>query len=615
MKNSIIILLMIYSFTLTSYHIVAQSWEILPSKTSIKLNDAYFFDRDTGLVCGDKGLIMKTTNGGYNWQVVKSGSTDKLAGFFFINRNIGYASGFVGNGTLLKTTDGGNTWQNVSLNYPDTRSASVWFTSPSVGYYAIGNKFYQNSVVLKTTDGGLNWDTVFTGTKWISYLFFINEQIGFATASGSDIYHTQNGGTSWDTTHFPCDMWMSGIYFLNKDTGFVSGLDMGSNCMTIMATYDGGKKWLEVSDSGASRIYFKDKITGYAIYPDTSGHGLLMKTINQGKNWFVEPTPKKCLASVFFPESEIGYAVCDSGFILKYSKKYTTKGVIKFKGNPVDAGHLKLFSFSRNQKSVLIDSIAINSGGIYEFDSILTGKYLLLVNPDTILYPNASSTYYGNTLLWSDATIIYIYANDTINCDINLIEKNNIPAGMASISGVVSTLDGTRAGTSPIKDVDVTLKKVPGGEIKKDKSNDTGSYKFENLPMGDYVLFIDIPGLPMDSLMPVKVNDQDTSVRFINFGVDSTGIHIDISLSVDNEKMPFNVVYYPNPLHDKIHLNFANPGNYQIEMIAINGNILNKYYYSYTSSILIDLSEIPNSVYILKISNEKASYIVRLIKQ
>jgi|GEM_PF-1814408 len=607
---NVVFLLALFGLSANAF---SQNWELLPVKTSIKLNDVYFFDRDTGFACGDKGLILRTTNGGFNWQTVVSGVNDKLANIFFVNRNLAYITGFVGNGTFLKSTDGGNSWQNVSLNKPDTRSAGVWFTSPSTGFYALGNKFYQNSVIYKTINGGLNWDTVFKGKEWITYLYFLDENFGFATASGSDIYHTKDGGNSWDTIHFQCDMWMSGIHFFNKDTGFVSGLDMGSNCMSIMKTIDGGKSWVNVADSGAARLYFKNPGMAYAIYPDTSGQGILMKSTDSGNNWFVEPTPKNMNISICFPENEIGYVVGDSGYIAKYSKKHVLTGNVKFKSNGVSAGFVKIFSYSKQQKSLLIDSVSLSAAGEFTMNNVLPGKYLLYAQADIALYPTAIGTYFGDKELWQEAAILEVYGADTFICNINLSETNNITAGSASISGVVVSLDGTRAGTSPIKDVDVTLKKVPGGEIKKDKSNDTGYYNFENLPLGNYMIYIDIPGLPMDSLVPVEIKEKDSNVKHINFGVDSIGIHPDVSLSVFNTK-ELLIGTFPNPVLDLLKIHLPETSDYLAELIDVNGRTVKSVKSQLTNEINIDISDLPPSIYVLKVKQNQRVGLIKVLK-
>ncbi|HPD66283.1 MAG TPA: YCF48-related protein [Bacteroidia bacterium] len=610
MKKSITILLL---FLLNGIAF-SQNWIVLNSKTSRRLSDVYFFNRDTGIVCGEKGIMLRTENGGFNWTPVPSGTSDQLAYLHFIDQNTGYATGFVGNGTLIKTTDGGKTWTNASLNIPESRSGGIFFSTPDTGYYAFGNKYYQNSKILKTTNGGSSWDTVFRTPEWISFLFFTDSDHGWATASGSNVYYTFDGGNSWDTFRFTCDMWMSGIYFLNKDTGFVGGLDMGSGCFAIMKTTDGGKNWISVSDSGASRILFINHQIAYAIAPDTSGNGQLIKSVNGGNSWTLVPTPKNYLSSVFFLDEYTGYCVGDSGAIIRYSKTFTINGHVTTSASAdITKGEVKLIAFSNGIRSAEVASTTLDSVGNFTFSDIQSGRYILLVTADTLSYPDLAPTYFGNVLFWNEAQIINLSDADTVNLTVMMIENNTIPPGTASISGVVSSIDGTRAGTNPIKDVDVTLKKVPGGQIKKTKTDDNGLYRFDNLPVGNYNIFIDIPGLPMDSLIPVKIESEDTAIGNVNFGVDSTGIHVDLSLSQKDEVLKQNVTLFPVPASGFVYVGFQEQGNYQLEIQDINGRVLQSFTAGNSIQIKLDIQSLPSGVYLVKVSDDRHITVLKLL--
>ena len=62
----------------------------------------------TGYAAGDGGTILKTTDGGANWAIQTTPTTEGLRGLHFVDQDTGYAVGYAG--TLLKTTDGGGNW-------------------------------------------------------------------------------------------------------------------------------------------------------------------------------------------------------------------------------------------------------------------------------------------------------------------------------------------------------------------------------------------------------------------------------------------------------------------------------------------------------------------------
>ena len=97
------------------------------------LQDVYFMDSQNGMVVGDGGLMLKTSDGGKTWEKVEidmsppgagqrpgaggggppsggfgRGGPAPLYNIYFMDENVGYITG--GRGTILKTEDGGKTW-------------------------------------------------------------------------------------------------------------------------------------------------------------------------------------------------------------------------------------------------------------------------------------------------------------------------------------------------------------------------------------------------------------------------------------------------------------------------------------------------------------------------
>ncbi len=81
-------------------------WSVLYDDTNKYLNSVDFINENIGYAVGNNGLILKTTDGGKNWENQPSGTDCNLNAVYFINKNIGYAVGY--NGTILKTVNGGD---------------------------------------------------------------------------------------------------------------------------------------------------------------------------------------------------------------------------------------------------------------------------------------------------------------------------------------------------------------------------------------------------------------------------------------------------------------------------------------------------------------------------
>ena len=156
--------------------------------------------RIQGWICGEGGLILKTTDGGANWDSLASGTTEHLSDIYFYDINIGYVVGF--GGTIIKTTDGGLSW--ISLSSGTTNDLySMDFVDASIGYAA--GEVNETSSVIKTTDGGASWiDKV----KWVSCtsgyclaVEFIDANTGFIGGGhGSFLYKTTDGGETWNSS-------------------------------------------------------------------------------------------------------------------------------------------------------------------------------------------------------------------------------------------------------------------------------------------------------------------------------------------------------------------------------------------------------------------------------
>ena len=69
------------------------------------LRDATLVSANTGTLVGDYGTIVRTSDGGNNWSVQSSGTTETLWCVSFTDSNSGTVVGK--NSTILRTTDGG----------------------------------------------------------------------------------------------------------------------------------------------------------------------------------------------------------------------------------------------------------------------------------------------------------------------------------------------------------------------------------------------------------------------------------------------------------------------------------------------------------------------------
>jgi photosystem II stability/assembly factor-like uncharacterized protein len=65
----------------------------LPTNLIISFHDIYFTGENTGFVVGNKGYILKTTDGGHNWDQKISNVTTTLYDMYFTDASVGIAAG------------------------------------------------------------------------------------------------------------------------------------------------------------------------------------------------------------------------------------------------------------------------------------------------------------------------------------------------------------------------------------------------------------------------------------------------------------------------------------------------------------------------------------------
>lgn len=313
-------------------------------------------------------------------------------------------------------------------------------------------------------------------------------------------------------------------------------------------------------------------------------------------------------SAVFDNETGLVWISTDGG-AAKLESKGVVNGNVLFKSIAVTGGYVKVYKQQDDQsvkKLQQYDSVGIDVNGSFKVNKLTLGKYTLLAVLDEIAYPDAIPTYYGDAEIWSSGTTFKVTDCDTSSLtDINTIEKLALPPGNGRISGYIKSLDGTRAVSNPIKDVDVTLKKVPGGVVQRAKSNSSGYYEFTGLPNGSYLTLVDLPGLAQDSTRTVEITNDDTIFTHQDYGVDSNGVHVGDYTSINDHKNLKGISVYPNPASDHLHVLVETDKKRSLEIILVDllgrKHFDNRYVLKDNRLIDFDIRNLSQGIYILRI--------------
>jgi photosystem II stability/assembly factor-like uncharacterized protein len=314
MKNklSIFVAMGLLSISLAN---AQNQWLTQNSGTSAFLTSVYFVSADTGYVCSQAGAVLKTTNGGLNWNNIGTGPGNSLC---FLNSQKGFG---VLDDKIFYTQNGGTNW---SPNYsnPDLLSfQSLYFPDNKHGY-AIALTQMMDNMLVKTSNYGLSWDTIYKYSDNLALfvsVFFKDSLNGFIGADNGKILKTTNGGTIWSI--LPVDLVnkpsFSYIYFPTPDTGFAA-----TDIHGVYRTIDGGNTWNHLSSSFPPALYsvwFTDANHGFVGGGDGLTSMTLYKTNNGGNTWTQSASGVQALNAMYFVDSMPGYAVGTNGTILKYT--------------------------------------------------------------------------------------------------------------------------------------------------------------------------------------------------------------------------------------------------------------------------------------------------------
>ena len=315
------------------------------------LQDVYFMDNQNGLVVGDGGLMLATSDGGKTWEKMEidmrppgagqrpggppgagggpppgfgRGGPAPLYNIYFVDENVGFIIG--GRGTILKTEDGGKTWaRKMAMSSagvgrggnPRGMRANlmgIQMISETTGFIA-GTE----NTILKTTDGGETWvgsserARVGETRNNLEGIWFVSPTTGWVIGSFGTLLHTADGGENWEKRDPGFDNNLFGIHFLDENTGWISGQEG-----LILHTTDGGATWNQQKTESYDDLHditFVDAMVGWAV----GGYNSILHTTDGGKTWAVSNIPGGAtFKGVHATDQNHCWTINDWGVIARY---------------------------------------------------------------------------------------------------------------------------------------------------------------------------------------------------------------------------------------------------------------------------------------------------------
>lgn len=273
----------------------------------------------TGLFCGDYYYLLRTTNGGYNWNFVYSTDAGIFYSISIVNDSVAFVSG--NHGRIAKTTNIGQNW--TTYTYNDEHFRKNEFLDENTGYVSFSNNMNYQGHLQKTTNSGLSWEMKLEVPEYyeINYFHFFDKNEGYVYREFGDLMKTTNGGNNW-YTETPRDNFKS-INMINENTGY-SGGTIGN----LYKTTNGSANWSDVNwiiknnfaGSSINDICFFNLKRGIVL----SDSGKIFITNDSANSWTTITTGTIAnLKRVCFLDNNTGIVIGKNGTVLRTTNSGT----------------------------------------------------------------------------------------------------------------------------------------------------------------------------------------------------------------------------------------------------------------------------------------------------
>lgn len=327
------------------------SWQKQSSTSLARLHGAYFTDAQHGWIVGSNGTLLKTTDGGTNWERVilpPQFSRDlvrevwaldaqrlRLLGEYNLTQRPTSAE-LDARSFLLTSDDGGASWQEVELarppDKPRRRVQRNETTPPNeqeqverlnspvlTGLVFAGGKHGwlvgESGTIQSTRDGGATWQMQYATSRKLFYdVCALDAQQAWIVGGGGLILRTVDGGANWNEQPTLGTATLRAVQFVDARRGWAAGING-----TILTTTNGGNRWqIQTSNSEQTLndLWFISATEGWVA----GERGTLLHTHDAGATWQDESLKTFAnLNKLFFTAPDCGWVVGTNGSIYKFS--------------------------------------------------------------------------------------------------------------------------------------------------------------------------------------------------------------------------------------------------------------------------------------------------------
>ena len=221
---------------------------------------------------------------------------------------------------ILKSSDGGKHWTVAFQHFVDYKNFYPILTSLTYPTKNVCIAVGDSGMVLRTTDNGNSWETnQLDGNPNLLFIAANSNMTGI-TVSNRQLFYTNNGGDTWQTTlnnpietFSPSDSRYMQVAITENNRIIVKALtSIKGNKYKVFISEDYGGTWLsyDFPENCDGNFFFKDELNGWCvggtpIPTDVYGRTTdkIITTSDGGKNWSV--VVDDTVALPYFPLTDI----------------------------------------------------------------------------------------------------------------------------------------------------------------------------------------------------------------------------------------------------------------------------------------------------------------------
>jgi len=527
------------------------NWENMTSGTSEHLNDVCFINTQVGWFVGDNNTVKMTTNSGDDWTNVSIPITDDIFSVFFIDENNGWL-GLDSKDTILYTTNQGASWSKTKIIGNGVKG--IYFVDNTKGW------FINEIGIFNTTDGGVSWTQQYNlGASYVgTSINFVDDNNGWASGSNGRIWHTSNGGSSWEIQDAGLTMEVvNSISFSDVN----NGICVASNSK-FYKTSDGGTTWEEDFSAVTPAFPFLDveMINENTIYM-VGINGLIFRKQASQEICIVlvdSLTGKnKIIWDKIYDQSTASYKLyklMGSNFVFLAEQNFNDlTEYIDLSSNPTQV--------SAQYKISTVDSLSNESEKSPYHQTI----YLSISEGVPNTHANLSWTFY------EDESGVFIP-------DYYYIYRGTQPDNIALYDSVSAAFQDFTDEDAQAQHYYFVSVEKPNACVSESSAKTTGG------PYSQSISNID------DYESPSAIEETNTSIEKISV--------------------------YPNPAHNQLTISNEQLVIESIEITDITGKkLLNVIASEAKQSFNIDIANLENGVYLIKIKTTEARFVKRFVKE